>query len=30
MIARPSSEILVLADRHNDPGWIAADLLSQA
>jgi histidinol dehydrogenase len=29
MIAGPS-EILVLADRHNDPGWIAADLLSQA
>src|SRR5216683_5542350 len=26
MIAGPS-EILVLADRHNDPGWIAADLL---
>src|SRR6266481_417902 len=29
MIAGPS-EILVLADRHNDPEWIAADLLSQA
>jgi histidinol dehydrogenase len=29
MIAGPS-EILVLADRHNDPRWIAADLLSQA
>lgn len=29
MIAGPS-EILVVADRHNDPGWIAADLLSQA
>jgi histidinol dehydrogenase len=29
MIAGPS-EILVLADRKNDPGWIAADLLSQA
>jgi histidinol dehydrogenase len=29
MIAGPS-EILVLADRNNDPGWIAADLLSQA
>jgi histidinol dehydrogenase len=29
MIAGPS-EILVLADRHNEPGWIAADLLSQA
>jgi histidinol dehydrogenase len=29
MIAGPS-EILVLADRHNDPGWIATDLLSQA
>ena len=29
MIAGPS-EILVLADRHNDPAWIAADLLSQA
>jgi histidinol dehydrogenase len=29
MIAGPS-EILVLADRHNDPSWIAADLLSQA
>src|SRR4029077_7763254 len=23
-------ELLVVADRHNDPGWIAADLLSQA
>jgi histidinol dehydrogenase len=29
MIAGPS-EILVVADRWNDPGWIAADLLSQA
>jgi histidinol dehydrogenase len=29
MIAGPS-EILVVADRHNDPCWIAADLLSQA
>ena len=29
MIAGPS-EILVVADRHNDPQWIAADLLSQA
>lgn len=29
MIAGPS-EILVVADRHNDPTWIAADLLSQA
>jgi histidinol dehydrogenase len=29
MIAGPS-EILVVADRHNDPKWIAADLLSQA
>ena len=29
LIAGPS-EILVLADRHNDPAWIAADLLSQA
>jgi histidinol dehydrogenase len=29
MIAGPS-EILVVADRHNDPEWIAADLLSQA
>jgi histidinol dehydrogenase len=29
MIAGPS-EILVLADRHTDPEWIAADLLSQA
>ena len=28
-IAGPS-EILVLADRDNDPAWIAADLLSQA
>src|SRR6185437_3353963 len=28
MIAGPS-EILVLADRDNDPAWIAADLLSQ-
>ncbi|MBI1778959.1 MAG: histidinol dehydrogenase [Proteobacteria bacterium] len=24
------SEIVVIADRNNDPGWIAADLLSQA
>jgi histidinol dehydrogenase len=29
MIAGPS-EILVVADRNNDPDWIAADLLSQA
>ena len=29
MIAGPS-EILVVADDHNDPAWIAADLLSQA
>jgi histidinol dehydrogenase len=29
MIAGPS-EVLVLADRSNDPGWIAADLLAQA
>jgi len=29
MIAGPS-EILVIADRHNDPDWIALDLLSQA
>src|SRR5215469_2097491 len=29
MIAGPS-EILVVADRRNDPDWIAADLLSQA
>jgi histidinol dehydrogenase len=29
MIAGPS-EILVIADRHNDPNWIALDLLSQA
>ncbi|APX90486.1 histidinol dehydrogenase [Brevirhabdus pacifica] len=29
MIAGPS-EILVIADRDNDPDWIAADLLSQA
>ncbi len=29
MIAGPS-EILILADGQNDPGWIAADLLSQA
>ncbi len=29
MVAGPS-EILVLADNHNDPAWIAADLLSQA
>ncbi|UUP19085.1 histidinol dehydrogenase [Nitratireductor thuwali] len=29
MIAGPS-EVLVVADRDNDPGWIAADLLAQA
>ncbi len=29
MIAGPS-EVLVLADRENDPAWIAADLLAQA
>jgi len=29
MIAGPS-EILVVADRENDPAWIAADLMSQA
>ncbi|MBO9713370.1 histidinol dehydrogenase [Sphingomonas sp.] len=29
MVAGPS-EIVVVADRHNDPDWIAADLLSQA
>jgi histidinol dehydrogenase len=29
MIAGPS-EILVIADRHNDPDWIATDLMSQA
>ena len=29
MIAGPS-EILVVADRDNDPAWVAADLLSQA
>ena len=29
MLAGPS-EVLVVADRHNDPRWIAADLLSQA
>lgn len=29
MVAGPS-EILVIADGHNDPRWIAADLLSQA
>ncbi|MEN2979088.1 histidinol dehydrogenase [Tistrella bauzanensis] len=29
MIAGPS-EILVVADAHNDPRWIAADLMSQA
>lgn len=28
-IAGPS-EVLVIADRHNDPDWIAADLLAQA
>ena len=29
MVAGPS-EILLIADRHNDPEWTAADLLSQA
>ena len=29
MIAGPS-EILIIADRHNDPDWLALDLLSQA
>ncbi|WP_439105156.1 histidinol dehydrogenase [Celeribacter marinus] len=29
MIAGPS-EILVIADKHNDPDWVAVDLLSQA
>ena len=29
MVAGPS-EILVIADSHNDPQWIAADLMSQA
>ncbi len=29
MIAGPS-EVLVVADKNNDPGWIAADLLAQA
>ncbi|WP_026379759.1 histidinol dehydrogenase [Afifella pfennigii] len=29
MIAGPS-EILIIADRENDPSWLAADLLSQA
>ncbi|MGB3390150.1 MAG: histidinol dehydrogenase [Pseudaminobacter sp.] len=29
MIAGPS-EVLVIADAHNDPDWIAADLLAQA
>ncbi len=29
MIAGPS-EILVIADKHNDPDWIALDLMSQA
>ena len=29
MIAGPS-EILVIADKHNDPDWVAIDLLSQA
>jgi len=28
-VAGPS-EVLVIADRHNDPAWIAADLLAQA
>ncbi|MEE9387586.1 MAG: histidinol dehydrogenase [Paracoccaceae bacterium] len=29
MIAGPS-EVLIIADKHNDPDWIALDLLSQA
>ncbi|AYG60570.1 histidinol dehydrogenase [Rhizobium jaguaris] len=29
MIAGPS-EVLVIADKHNDPDWLAADLLAQA
>ena len=29
MIAGPS-EVLIVADEHNDPAWIAADLLAQA
>jgi len=29
MIAGPS-EVLVIADKHNDPDWVALDLLSQA
>ena len=29
MIAGPS-EVLVIADRHNDPDWLALDLMSQA
>jgi histidinol dehydrogenase len=29
MIAGPS-EVLIIADEHNDPAWIAADLLAQA
>ncbi len=29
MIAGPS-EVLIIADRDNDPGWLAADLLAQA
>jgi len=29
MIAGPS-EVVVIADKHNDPAWIAADLLAQA
>ena len=29
MIAGPS-EVLVVADKHNDPDWLAADLLAQA
>jgi histidinol dehydrogenase len=29
MIAGPS-EVLIVADQHNDPAWIAADLLAQA
>lgn len=29
MIAGPS-EVLIIADRHNDPDWVALDLLSQA
>jgi histidinol dehydrogenase len=29
MVAGPS-EVVVIADKHNDPAWIAADLLAQA